>query len=61
MVSGIFAGDCYFFGLKVKSNDCQSCRSVAEARKTLRPSPEEFMKFLPWFLQDNAEMECAKG
>nr|XP_039253509.1 NPC intracellular cholesterol transporter 1-like [Styela clava] len=41
--------------------NCTFCRSVTEATNNPRPSAHEFMEFLPWFLLDNPEANCAKG
>ena len=37
---------------------CDAC-NVHEVNG--RPAPEDFMTFLPWFLQDNPGMTCTKG
>ncbi|XP_067326963.1 NPC1-like intracellular cholesterol transporter 1 [Anolis sagrei] len=37
----------------------QKCMAVPKG--TLRPSEEEFHRFLPWFLQDKPNLMCSKG
>ena len=37
---------------------CDAC-NVHEVNG--RPAAEDFMTFLPWFLQDNPGMTCTKG
>ncbi|XP_032936972.1 NPC1-like intracellular cholesterol transporter 1 [Catharus ustulatus] len=39
-----------------KESNCTSCLN-----RTRRPTPEEFERFLPWFLQDRPTVQCAKG
>ena len=43
------------------SDNCTNCRSGSEVRHHPRPSPQEFMEFLPWFLKDNPGISCGKG
>uniref|UniRef100_H2Z4C5 Niemann-Pick C1 N-terminal domain-containing protein n=1 Tax=Ciona savignyi TaxID=51511 RepID=H2Z4C5_CIOSA len=50
-----------FCNATVVSDACTPCRSAEESAQSSRPSPEEFIKFLPWYLNDNPEMKCAKG
>ncbi|KAM6106798.1 NPC1-like intracellular cholesterol transporter 1 [Pterocles gutturalis] len=42
------------------SNDL-SCLGGQCLNTTRRPTPEEFDRFLPWFLHDRPTLECAKG
>lgn len=42
----------------VEGSDCKPC-NVSEARG--RPSPQDFMEYLPWFLEDNPGIKCPKG
>lgn len=39
--------------------DCQPCQLYHFSNG--RPSQEDFMHYLPWFLKDNPEITCAKG
>uniref|UniRef100_H2Z3C7 SSD domain-containing protein n=1 Tax=Ciona savignyi TaxID=51511 RepID=H2Z3C7_CIOSA len=50
-----------FCNATVVSDACTPCRSAEESAQSSRPSPEEFIKFLLWYLNDNPEMKCAKG
>nr|XP_018672975.1 NPC intracellular cholesterol transporter 1 isoform X2 [Ciona intestinalis] len=50
-----------FCNATVVSTSCIACRSAQESANQSRPTPDEFMKFLPWFLNDNPETKCAKG
>ncbi|NWU73940.1 NPCL1 protein, partial [Pterocles burchelli] len=38
-----------------------SCLGGQCLSTTRRPTPEEFDRFLPWFLHDRPTLECAKG
>ncbi|XP_071955334.1 NPC intracellular cholesterol transporter 1-like [Antedon mediterranea] len=41
------------------NDNCTTCRPLSEKQK--RPDPEEFTKFLPFFLKDNPTVKCSKG
>ncbi|CAN8205612.1 unnamed protein product [Coccothraustes coccothraustes] len=38
-----------------------SCALGQCLKQLRRPTPEEFQRFLPWFLQDRPTLQCAKG
>ncbi|NWI38979.1 NPCL1 protein, partial [Picathartes gymnocephalus] len=38
-----------------------SCAGGQCLDRVRRPTPEEFQRFLPWFLQDRPTLQCAKG
>lgn len=42
-----------------KEKECLDCPVLPFLNS--RPQEEDFMKYLPWFLQDNPEILCAKG
>lgn len=50
------------FWITADSDDCESC-DIQLYGKEQRPSPAEFEKYLPYFLQDNPspEAQCIKG
>ncbi|NXG22089.1 NPCL1 protein, partial [Grallaria varia] len=39
----------------------QSCAEGKCLKQHRRPTPAEFQRFLPWFLQDRPTLQCAKG
>uniref|UniRef100_A0A6J0SLY2 NPC1-like intracellular cholesterol transporter 1 n=1 Tax=Pogona vitticeps TaxID=103695 RepID=A0A6J0SLY2_9SAUR len=43
------------------SSSCLLQRCMRIPSGALRPSVEEFHRFLPWFLQDKPNLKCAKG
>ncbi|XP_065515509.1 NPC1-like intracellular cholesterol transporter 1 isoform X3 [Lathamus discolor] len=43
------------------TSDDPSCVGGQCLNATRRPTPEEFQRFLPWFLQDRPTLQCAKG
>ncbi|XP_062493658.1 NPC1-like intracellular cholesterol transporter 1 [Pezoporus occidentalis] len=43
------------------TSDDPSCVGGRCLNTTRRPTPEEFQRFLPWFLQDRPTLQCAKG
>lgn len=42
-------------------HDRSGCVKCAYDRSQLRPSAEEFRKYLPYFLTDNPDANCAKA
>ncbi|NXQ19470.1 NPCL1 protein, partial [Peucedramus taeniatus] len=38
-----------------------SCKFSKCMKQMRRPTPEEFQRFLPWFLQDRPSLHCAKS
>nr|CAB3264418.1 Niemann-Pick C1 protein [Phallusia mammillata] len=54
-------GNRTFCNATVVNDKCKSCRTTKETFNSSRPTPEEFMEFLPWFLNDNPETQCGKG
>lgn len=45
----------------VSDPDHALCRSCDYTPVNGRPVDEDFMKYLPWFLEDNPGLSCAKG
>ncbi|KAM3830837.1 NPC1-like intracellular cholesterol transporter 1 isoform 1-T1 [Vipera latastei] len=45
----------------INSFSCSSTKCMGSLQGTLRPNPEEFNKFLPWFLHDIPNLNCPKG
>lgn len=51
---------CFFFSPDSKSDDCQPCQREFE-EDGLRPTEQTFRKYLPYFLSDLPDAECAKA
>uniref|UniRef100_A0A8D0BSQ8 NPC1 like intracellular cholesterol transporter 1 n=1 Tax=Salvator merianae TaxID=96440 RepID=A0A8D0BSQ8_SALMN len=43
------------------SISCFLSKCMPQTNGTLRPNPEEFNRFLPWFLHDMPNLKCPKG
>lgn len=50
-----------FCNASIKSDECTTCRNILDIRQHPRPNPEQFIKYLPWFLTDNPGTDCSKG
>ena len=42
-----------------KNFNCSSCLNITQEGQ--RPTPDEFNKYITWFLKDNPGVKCAKG
>uniref|UniRef100_A0A8D0DMQ5 NPC1 like intracellular cholesterol transporter 1 n=1 Tax=Salvator merianae TaxID=96440 RepID=A0A8D0DMQ5_SALMN len=49
------------FGPNKASISCFLSKCMPQTNGTLRPNPEEFNRFLPWFLHDMPNLKCPKG